>query len=147
METEVLLDALKNNNPQLGVLLLRNERQEWELPGGRIEPNETHEDCVTREFKEETGLDVAIGPCVGTGVLTIAPPHALCATAVWIRAYGCRLSGIPANQKLLISSEHQGWSWIPVAELHGMADVPDLYKAFIFTWAQRSQLFNPSGTS
>ncbi|MEV6136524.1 NUDIX hydrolase [Nocardia sp. NPDC051990] len=29
------------------VLLLKNEREEWELPGGRIEPGETPEECVT----------------------------------------------------------------------------------------------------
>jgi hypothetical protein len=64
------------------------------LPGGRIEVNETPESCLMREFKEETGLQVAIGPCVGSGVLTIAPPHVPCATDVWIWAYGCHLQGI-----------------------------------------------------
>src|SRR5215469_13231059 len=44
------------------VLLLRNGRQEWELPGGWMEGNETPEACLAREFKEETGLQVAIGP-------------------------------------------------------------------------------------
>jgi 8-oxo-dGTP pyrophosphatase MutT (NUDIX family) len=71
-----------------------------------------------REFKEETGLDVVIGPCVGSGVLTIGPPHLPCATDVWIQAYGCRLQRSPsgADRKLVISSEHKGWSWIPVAD-------------------------------
>ena len=32
----------------------------WDLPGGFKENNETYEDCVIREFKEETNLDIKI---------------------------------------------------------------------------------------
>lgn len=114
-------------------------------PGGRIEDNETLEACLIREFKEETGLEVAIGPCVGSGVLTITPPHVPSATAVWISAYGCSLfpDEKPANEKILISHEHQRWQWIPVAELGGMADVPELYKTSILNWATTCKLFKP----
>jgi 8-oxo-dGTP pyrophosphatase MutT (NUDIX family) len=44
------------------VLLLCNERQEWELPGGRLEPGETPPQCVAREIAEETGWVVDTGP-------------------------------------------------------------------------------------
>ena len=48
------------------ILLIRHRENEsgrsyWILPGGGIEPGETEEDCVIREMKEETNLDVRVG--------------------------------------------------------------------------------------
>jgi 8-oxo-dGTP pyrophosphatase MutT (NUDIX family) len=42
-------------------VLLKNERDEWELPGGKLEPGEGIEDCLVREIDEELNLPVAVG--------------------------------------------------------------------------------------
>jgi 8-oxo-dGTP pyrophosphatase MutT (NUDIX family) len=42
------------------VVLLENERDEWELPGGRLEPGEAPETCLVREFAEELGAVVEV---------------------------------------------------------------------------------------
>ncbi|MDJ0600122.1 MAG: 8-oxo-dGTP diphosphatase MutT [Crocosphaera sp.] len=49
-------------------LILIDRRQEkgllgglWEFPGGKIEPNETVEDCIKREIKEEIDIDIEVG--------------------------------------------------------------------------------------
>ncbi len=31
----------------------------WHIPGGGIEPNESKQDALTREIKEETGIDIS----------------------------------------------------------------------------------------
>jgi len=46
------------------ILLLKQKvdsSRKWSLPGGKLEENEPLGDCLIREIREETGLDVKIG--------------------------------------------------------------------------------------
>ncbi|MCD8028108.1 MAG: NUDIX hydrolase [Erysipelotrichaceae bacterium] len=48
------------------LLLKRQDYPLWDLPGGRLEPNETIEDCAKREAYEETGYHICVNYKVGT---------------------------------------------------------------------------------
>ena len=60
-------------SPAGEAVLLLNEREEWELPGGRIEPGETSAECLVREIQEELGLEVEVGRPVDTYLFEVIP--------------------------------------------------------------------------
>ncbi|MFH1685583.1 MAG: NUDIX hydrolase, partial [Candidatus Micrarchaeota archaeon] len=63
----------------------------WALPGGRIDDNETAEDCLVREMKEETNLEVE--PVKFTGLYSNPnrDPRGVIAAAYLVK----RVSGNP----------------------------------------------------
>jgi 8-oxo-dGTP pyrophosphatase MutT (NUDIX family) len=92
------------------VLLLRNDRGEWELPGGRLDDEETPERALRREFLEETGLRVTVGPLVDAWVFQVTSRE-----KVLVLEYACRKNG---NGDVRISREHNDSAWLPVGGLN-----------------------------
>ncbi|MBE9129555.1 8-oxo-dGTP diphosphatase MutT [Coleofasciculus sp. LEGE 07092] len=62
----------------------------WEFPGGKIEPDETVEECIQREIKEELGIEIEVGDRL------IVLDHAYSHFRVTLNVHHCRyLTGIP----------------------------------------------------
>ena len=53
-------------------VLLKNERNEWELPGGKIELHEKPEECVVREIREELHIDVTVDSLIDVWMYPVA---------------------------------------------------------------------------
>src|SRR5262245_30445078 len=64
----------------------------WEFPGGKCEPNESHEDCLRRELIEELGVDAVIGEEM------FAITHAYPERTVELHFRACRLLDTPVPQ-------------------------------------------------
>ena len=43
-----------------GKILLAHNNNTYQFPGGHVDDNETADECVVREIKEETGIDVSV---------------------------------------------------------------------------------------
>jgi len=108
------------------VVLLQNERDEWELPGGKLELDEDPESCVAREIEEELGLIVSVGTILDTWVYHIAD-----GVVVLIITYGCK----PKPSEISHSSEHKAVGLFSLDEINGL-NMPDGYKKSIRSWLE-----------
>ncbi|MGA2179038.1 MAG: 8-oxo-dGTP diphosphatase MutT [Verrucomicrobiota bacterium] len=78
----------------------------WEFPGGKREPDETFEQCLVREIREELGVEISVGK------LFESVTHAYPEKTVRLKFFVCRLErGEP--QMLGCAA----FKWISAAEL------------------------------
>jgi 8-oxo-dGTP diphosphatase len=89
----------------------------WEFPGGKIEENETPEECLRREMEEELGVIVEVGDFVGESIFNYSDK------AIRLLAYYVEL--LVGNFLLRV---HDKIDWVEIERLHAIdlasADVP-----------------------
>ena len=94
----------------------------WELPGGKIEPNESSEGCLIREIKEELNIDIEIVKNLPSNI------HAYPSIVIQLIPFICRqINGV------ITLKEHSNFKWLSTStnELLDLdwaeADIPILY--------------------
>ncbi len=122
------------------VLLLKNERDEWELPGGRLEigsqdgtvPSDASpESALEREIQEETGWEVKAGPLIDGGVWIYEP---IPGRKVLIVTYGCAV--LTLDQIPVVSHEHKRLGMFTAVEVPTL-NMPEGYKQAVAAWYGR----------
>ena len=114
------------------VLLVKNPRDEWELPGGRAEEGENHAEVLAREFAEELSIDVRLSAPIDSYLLEVIPGR-----DVFIVTYGCTLAG---TFRPMISHEHTEYCLWPVTRLCEL-NLPVGYRRSIEAWKERADAF------
>ena len=94
---KILIARRKDNDPLAG---------KWEFPGGKIEQNETPEQCLTREMKEEFGIDVVVGEFFGESIYRYGPKT--------IQLLGYRVVWTAGKFSL---NAHADYNWISLEQL------------------------------
>ena len=92
----------------------------WEFPGGKIESNESSEECLIREIKEELNIDIEIVKNLPSNI------HAYPSIVIQLIPFICRqINGI------ITLKEHINFKWLTTNESLDLdwaeADIPILY--------------------
>jgi ADP-ribose pyrophosphatase YjhB (NUDIX family) len=102
------------------VLLVKRGQEplkgEWSLPGGVVELSETLEAALTREVREETSLDIVVGPVVDVLDSIRRDADGRAEYHYIIIDYACRVragtSSIPTR-----GTDADDVRWVPLADL------------------------------
>jgi 8-oxo-dGTP pyrophosphatase MutT (NUDIX family) len=108
------------------VLLVKNPRSEWELPGGHIGDGEDHSTTLSREFAEELAVDIAVADQIDSYLFEVIPGR-----HVFIITYGCTLAG---EFKPELSDEHIEHCLFPIERLSEL-NLPLGYRRSVEKWA------------
>jgi len=125
MKTDLVIGGLLIHNNKV-LLIYHKKLNSWLPPGGHIEKNETPDDAVKREFKEELGLDVEILnkndiPMGGNIVRQLAVPFYVNVHRVGGHDHCCffYLCKLKNTEKLKINkSELKDFGWFSAKELN-----------------------------
>ena len=106
------------------IALVKNERNEWEPPGGKIEPHETPEQCVLREIKEELDIEASIDCLLDTWMYKVGGK-----VNVFCVIYLCKPLQMDEH-KIKLSFEHDEYGLFTADEIKAL-NMPGNYKATI----------------
>ena len=100
-----------------------SEVGKWDVPGGRIDPEETTKDGLIREIREESGLEIAeigevLGVYDGFPMIRGEKCHV-------VRAYFLCTA---VNDAVVLSNDHDEYAWVDPDEIGERVLMDDIHE-------------------
>jgi mutator protein MutT len=105
------------------IILAKNSRQEWDLPGGKLQLGESIESALRREVMEELSVELASNQLLSASMHHFYP-------TILVLVYGCRIAD---TENMMVSSEHSEIKWFELDNLP-IAEIPSPYIEPIKMW-------------
>jgi len=111
----LIRESLKYESPNQG---------KYDVPGGKVKPEERFDDCLTREIKEETGLTVTLGK-----------PFSVCEWRPVVKGIKNHIVGtffecFADSPNVTLSESHDEYLWISPKEYNKYPLIKSSTKAF-----------------
>lgn len=114
------------------VLLIRESNKyaeatqlgKYGVPGGRLEPGESWEECLRREVKEETGLEIKIGK-----PFYVNEWRPTVNDELW-QVIGIFFECHTTTDQVELGEDHNDFQWVDPANFKDYDLIPDLYETF-----------------
>ena len=112
----VVAAVIKNEDGKILITqrnLQKSQGGLWEFPGGKIEPDETRENAIVREIKEELDIEIEVERYLSEKVFNYPEKD--------INLIALECKKIDGNIKLL---EHEDYKWVNNSELENFEFAP-----------------------
>ncbi len=117
----------------------RSKSEYWSLPGGRIDLDESAQDCCVRETFEETGLQTRIIRLISLNTNPLNVVHYPDGNVH--RSFVACFEAEVVSGKLEKSDESEGFRWIANEETESVKLIPDSLANVLDAWSGKESAF------